>query len=652
MKVTIVVDILVFIPFVLAVGWLTSRLLGVHLGFWRGIIAASIGWLFGAVAAAVLVNESKATAVTVLLSLFFGVIATMPISIVLELITRRTKPRRGRLRRWLFHPIREIKARFAPYGRLREVLHNARKQNLMHVRYASSAALDSPEFGRRLRTVLEQSGGMFVKFGQIASTRTDMLPDALTDELSLLRSDVQPVDRDDVVAMLESELGEPVEQAFQSFEFEPLAAASIGQTHRAVLHDGTRVVVKIQRPGIEEIVRRDAAVLRLVSRQLEQRVDAARRVGVRDLAEELIDGIEEELDYLREAAAGMRLRENRADDEGISIPAVHTELSTRRVLVMQEVVARSVGDAVAVNETCEVSGVERPVLAHHLLVSFMGQILTDGQYHADPHPGNVLVDRAGVIWLLDFGSVGRLDPLALEGLQGLALGFAMNDPTLLARAVKHLASGDPATDLRALELDLSPMLSDVTGGGGLDPKLMGQVLDVMERHGLRPPPTITLLSRALLTLEGTLRVIDPGFDLAREGTEIVTSDPSAMGTPQELIQRELVRALPSLRTMPENIEALANQLRAGVLTMRTDRYAGNDRVVVERWIDRVALIAVAGFGAIASALLLLAGSATTASEEGIRGTLWGIGFAGLSFSAVLMMRAVAQILRRLPLRDE
>jgi ubiquinone biosynthesis protein len=331
---------------------------------------------------------------------------------------------------------------------------------------------------------------------------------------------------------------------------------------------------------------------------------------------------------------------------------VHAELSTRRVLVMQEVVARSVGDAVAVNETCEVSGVGRPQLAHHLLVSFMGQILTDGQYHADPHPGNVLVDRAGVIWLLDFGSVGRLDPLSLEGLQGLALGFAMNDPTLLARAVKHLAAGDQTTDLRALELDLSPMLSDVTGGGGLDPKLMGQVLDVMERHGLRPPPTITLLSRALLTLEGTLRVIDPGFDLAREGTEIVTSDPSAMGTPQELIQREIVRALPSLRTMPENMEALANQLRAGVLTMRTERYAGGDRAVVERWIDRVALVVIAGFGAVASALLLLAGSATTASEEGIRGTLWGIGFAGLSFSAVLLMRGVAQILRRLPLRDE
>ena len=148
MKVTIVVDIFVFIPFVLAVGWLTSRLLGVHLGFWRGVVAATLGWTVGAVAALVLVDDQSQTEVVVPLILIFGVLATMPISIILELITRRTKVRRHRFRRWLFHPIREIKARLAPYGRLREVLHNARKQNLMHVRYASSSALESPEFAR------------------------------------------------------------------------------------------------------------------------------------------------------------------------------------------------------------------------------------------------------------------------------------------------------------------------------------------------------------------------------------------------------------------------------------------------------------------------------------------------------------------------
>ncbi len=309
--------------------------------------------------------------------------------------------------------------------------------------------------------------------------------------------------------------------------------------------------------------------------------------------------------------------------------------------------ARTVGDSAAVAET----GVEPAVLARHLLSSFLGQILHDGQYHADPHPGNVLVDVQGTLWLLDFGAVGRLDPIALEGLQGLAMGMALQDPSLLARAVRHLAGEIEAVDLRSLEADLGALLGELTAGGGIDPQMMGEVLSVMQRHGLRPPKSITLLSRAMLTLDGTLRIISPSFDLAAESTELVSLDPSAnLGTPQELIQREVVRSLPALRTLPEHAEALANQLRSGRMTVRTEHYAGDDRQVVERWIDRVVLAGVGGSGALASGLILIAGSA--ASDEGVRIALWSLGFAGLTFASVLLMRSVATVLRRLPLRDE
>jgi ubiquinone biosynthesis protein len=300
-------------------------------------------------------------------------------------------------------------------------------------------------------------------------------------------------------------------------------------------------------------------------------------------------------------------------------------------------------------EAVDRAPVPRPELARRLLASFLGQILEDGYYHADPHPGNVLLDTEGTLWLLDFGSVGRLDPVTLESLQGMALGFSMRDASLIARAVRHLV-GDDRSDMRVLERDMSLLLGEAQGAG-FSPAILGGVLDVMERHGLRPPSAMLLLSRTLLTLEGTLKLIDPRFNLPERASELVASEGLAeIGAPDEILRRELVRALPALRTLPEHAETLADQLRSGRLAVRSERYAGGDRVVVDGWIDRVVLAAASGIGALTSGGVLIAASMTADSD--IRTALWILGFSGLTATTVLAMRTVAQCLHGQSLRGE
>ncbi len=637
---------LLILPFwIAAIGVLTGRVLGVQIGAWRSAIAAGIGWFVGLVAGALALGPKNAhPALVIPLVIFFGVLAALPIAIILDLITRGERKRR-RPRGGLRHPVRTLRAVFAPLGRFRQVVGNARRENLLHVRYRTPAALSSPDLARRLRLVLEESGGMFVKFGQIAATRTDLLPETLTSELAHLQSDVVRVPSDEVAAVLVSELGEPVEQAFAKFDPEPLAAASIGQTHRATLHDGRAVIVKVQRPGLDETVHRDSAVLSFVARQLDRRVEAARRIGLRALADELITSIEAELDYGREVAAGERLREGRGADTAVQIPLVYPTLSSERMLVMDEVLGRPVSDAGAVDAVA----VERPELARRLLGSFLAQILQDGYYHADPHPGNVLIDADGTLWLLDFGAVGRIDPVIREALQGLAIGFSLKDGAVLARAVRHLV-GDDQIDMRQLERDMSVLLGEVEVGG-ISPAAMLGVMDVMDRHGLRPPPPMLLLSRTLLTLDGTLRAIDPGFDLASEAQLLVSHDDrEELGNAEELLRRELVRILPALRTLPEHAEALAGQLRSGRLVMRTERYGGADREIVEGWLNQAFVLAAGAAGALTSAAVLAAGSLSRVND--IRDALWVVGFSGLTGATILLMRTVAQALHSQAIRRQ
>ncbi|HEX3795331.1 MAG TPA: AarF/UbiB family protein [Acidimicrobiales bacterium] len=652
LTVTIKIDswlsLLVTVVFVVVMAAASRRVLGVRPGKLSGIICSILGWTVGIAGAdAAVRNGDKATAFA--LAVLFGLLATMAFTIISEIVASpRARDANRSRRRAFLHPLSRIREALSPISRFWEVSRHARRRGLARPRFASIDGIASEEFGDRLRQTLEDSGGMFVKFGQIASTRGDLLAPPVIEALSELRSSVRPIPADEVRPLIENELDQRVEEVFASFEWEPLAAASIGQTHRAVLFSGERVVVKVQRPGMSDLLRRDATVLRMMASIAERRVPSARRLGLRDLAEELIISMSRELDYQRESAMSKRLDTQSGSDMSVSIPRMHDSLSTSRLLVMEEIMGRSVDDALAL-ETC---GVPRDVLAKGLLQAFIFQMLQGGAYHADPHPGNVFVDGVGQLWLLDFGAVGLLDTNSRQSLKEIALGMSIGEPLLVARAVRRL-SGTDSVDLRLLEADLSVLMVEADAGGRFDPKAIPAILSLMARHGLRVPRSMTTLSRALLTLDGTLKIIDPLFEMSTEATALVGDlDADAASMTDDVVKHELLRALPVLRGLPDHFDELATQLRAGRMRVQMERFAGEDRKVVDGWLDKILIVAIGGFGTLSSAVLLAA--AGTAHSPAVSDALRGVGFVGLAFGLILLMRSLAQILqnqRRPPRRE-
>ena len=642
-------DLIVIVSIVflgsLFMGWLSARILDVRRGRLRSLAAGVIGFFGGLALLALQIqgnveidfeNDSDATLLLVITWLGYALIVSLVASLIIDAMLR---PRRGHS--GFPRPIRAIKARIAVTRRLTHIARIARKNGLIGRRLASRSELLSPETARALRLTLEESGGMLVKFGQIASTRDDLLPPVITDELAELRSSVPGLPFGTVRSVVEEELGAPLDALFISFDEQPLAAASIGVTHRAVLRDGRRVIVKVQRPDVEESVAIDGRVLIGGARSLERRSAAAKRVGVLGLARELVAGITEELDFTREGANNAAMRRARAADEGVDLPEIYADMTTKRVLVMDEVAGMPVSDQAAV-DAC---GVPRAELAKHLMDSFLSQILTDGVYHADPHPGNVMVDGTGTLWLIDFGAVGWIDPVTLEGLQQMALGFTLRDPSVLARAVRRVAGqAGESIDISSLEFDLGVVLTTLQGGG-FDPAAISEIIRVLDRHGVGAPPSLTILARAILTLDGTLRVLDPDFRMGPAAQERMGEIVAHQELdPRDQLTRELVRALPILRSMPQVGEDLALQARNGRLTLRIDRYSGPDGHRVEHWINRILFTTVGVIGLLGSGLVLIAGGLS--ANDTVANPLRIIGFVGLFLSAAMMMRVVAQILAR------
>ena len=367
---------------------------------------------------------------------------------------------------------------------------------------------------QRLREALETLGPIFVKFGQVLSTRRDLLPLELADELAKLQDRVPPFPSAEAAAEIERALGRPLSQVFASFEKDPAASASIAQVHLAALHDGREVAVKVLRPGVEEAIAKDVALLETAAALVERRWAEGRRLKPREVVAEFARHLEEELDLMREAGNASQLRRNFEASPLLVVPEVHWELCAQRVMVME----RMHGTPISQVRTLREKGVDIPALARAGVEIFFTQVFRDGFFHADMHPGNILVTDDGKYVALDFGIMGTLTDVDKSYLAQNFLAFFNRDYRRVAQA--HLDAGwAPAgTRVDAFEAAIRSVcepifarpLKDIYFG-----KLLLRLFQTSRRFSIEIQPQLVLLQKTLLNIEGLGRELDPELDLWR-----------------------------------------------------------------------------------------------------------------------------------------
>ncbi|MFD4195883.1 ABC1 kinase family protein [Amycolatopsis thermoflava] len=596
------VYVLMLWPLVVA----SRRVLGVRIGALRALLGAAAGWAVAgglAVRIAPLTRASDPVYLGFLIPLAgCAFLATLIFLFLAEMAV----PSGGGL--GLLGRLRSLRARFARTRRYSQIMRIAVKHGIgpyLTGRRVTDSGRHAT-LARSLRRALEDGGATFVKLGQVLSTRPDVLPQVFVDELSLLQDRVAPVPFADVERELEAELGRPRAEVFAEFDPEPLGAASIAQVYRARLHSGEDVVVKVRRPGIDRIVERDLDIVFRVARSLQLRAAWARSLGVLDLAEGFRAALTEELDFRVEARnlTAVAAAEN---GSGLALPAVHAKLSGERVLVMRRL------DGVPVREGIgDVPAERRAVLARGLLDSLLRQVLLHGVFHADPHPGNVLLLADGNLGLLDFGSVGRLDSSLRGGLANLFAAVDRGDPEGLRDGLLEIVDRPDEIDEQRLERALGALMAKhLSHGRSPDVDMFTDLFRIIAEFRLSIPPAIAAVFRALATVEGTLGLLSPGFDILGESRKFAGSVVGERLQPESLrgaATDELLALLPVLRRLPRRVDRLTSALEQGRLTVNVRTFADErDRAVVFGMLHEV-LLALTGAATGLMAVLLLAGT--------------------------------------------
>ncbi len=376
----------------------------------------------------------------------------------------------------------------------------------------SNEKIEKLSGNERIRMIFEELGPTFIKLGQIVSSRPDLVPADLVNELTKLQDKVPPFKFDKVEAIIVSEFGKPCKEVFLKIEKTPLASASIGQVHKARLKGGKKVAVKIQRPGIKKIVEVDLEIMHHLASLMEKHIKEIALHRPVKIVEEFAKTLGKELDYSIEASSMQRISDQFKDDDTVHIPRVYTDQSTDKVLTMEYI------DGVKISEidSIDSAGFDKKLVVKRGADFIMKQVFENGFFHADPHPGNIFVTQGNVISPVDFGMTGFVTRDARELFVDLIHSISSNNTRLLTRLLSEMTEYDNRPDFDSLQRDIADFIAMHTSKPLKEVKtnvMINQGLKICAEYGIMVPPDFFLMIKAFIAVEGIAKNLDPDFDM-------------------------------------------------------------------------------------------------------------------------------------------
>jgi len=423
----------------------------------------------------------------------------------------------------------------------------------------------------RVRLALEELGPTFIKLAQILSTRPDLIPPEYIRELEKLQDKVPSFPFEQVRQLIKKELGAEIEEIFESFNPETFAAASLGQVHMATLKgEGTEVIVKVQRPYIEKIIETDLEILFHLVRLAEKYIPAIRQYDPVGLVEEFAKTIRIELDYGTEGRNAERFKRNFSKDKTVYIPIVYWELCSKRVLTMEHIKGIKINN---INEL-DKGGYDRKSIAESGAKAFMKQTLIDGFFHADPHPGNILVMKDGIIGFMDFGMMGKIDDETREKYVDLLMAILGRDSNRILAAMLDIGfTSQEKIDTRSLKIDIRDIvdqyydrkLKDITLA-----ELISQLVHISIKYHMKLPHELALLGKSLLTIEGIGLALDPEFNLTEIAKHYVEEIILERKSPQHLllkVSNDISELYSLMVLIPRQLSRTLKKMEEGVFQL-------------------------------------------------------------------------------------